>query len=107
MKKIQTMQELLAYMVGKDLPDELKATAKDKIKAVQECNDGGASAHLVIARTKEEAAEVEKEFNISSYNPEVNEFFKAGNGEWWWHRVYVFSDDGSGLIYFERTPLLS
>ena len=107
MKKIKTMQELLAYMVGKDLPDELKTTAKSKIKAVQECNDGGASANLVIARTKEEAAEVEKEFKISRYNAEVNEFFKAGNGEWWWHRVFVFSDDGSGLIYFERTPLLS
>jgi beta-mannosidase len=51
--------------------------------------------------------EVEKEFKISSYTPEVNEFFKAGNGEWWWHRVFIFSDDGSGIIYFERCPLLS
>ena len=107
MKKFQTMQELLAFMVGNDYSDKFKETAKEKMQAVQECVDGGASAHLVIARTKEEAAEVEKKFKISSYTPEVNEFFKAGNGEWWWHRAFVFSDDGSGIIYFERCPLLS
>ena len=106
MRKIKTLNELLAYMAGIELPEELKKTAIEKIEVVEECNNGGATAHLLIAQTKADAKQAEKEYALSNFKPESNEFFKSTSGEWWRQSVYVFSDDGSGIIYFERVPLL-
>ena len=48
MKKFQTMGELIAYMVGANAPNELKAEAENQMQAVEEVNQGGATAYLII-----------------------------------------------------------
>ena len=70
MKKFQTMGELIAYMVGTNSPNELQTVAKNDMQAVEETNQGGATAYLVIAESKAEAQEVEKEYALSNCVPE-------------------------------------
>ena len=52
MKKFQTMGELIAYMVGANAPSELKTEAENQMQAVEEVNQGGATAYLIIAESK-------------------------------------------------------
>ena len=52
MKKFQTMGELIAYMVGANAPNELKTEAKNQMQAVEEVNQGGATAYLVRRTSK-------------------------------------------------------
>ena len=49
MKKFQNMGELIAYMVGANAPNELKTEAENQMQAVEEVNQSGATAYLVIA----------------------------------------------------------
>ena len=67
MKKFQTMGELIAYMVGANAPNELQAVAKNDMQAVEEVNQSGATAFLIIAETKAEAKQVEKEYALSNF----------------------------------------
>ena len=50
MKKFQTMQELLAYMAGIEIPNELKNAVAKNMQAVEECNNGGATAYLGVTK---------------------------------------------------------
>ena len=106
MAKIQTMSELIAYLVGSNYPEELKTAATNDIQAVEETNHGGATAYLIIAATQAEAKQVEKEYALSKCVPESTRFINTLDGAYWRQSVYIFSDDGGGIIYFERTPLL-
>ena len=106
MKKFQTMQELLAYMTGIEIPKELKNATSKNMEAVEACNKCGAKAYLVIAETKAEAKQVEKEYSLSNYAPESGRLINTLDGAYWNERIYVFGDDGGGIIYFERVPLL-
>ena len=58
MKKFQTMGELIAYMVGANAPNELQTAAKNDMQAVEEVNQSGATAYLIIAESKAEAKRV-------------------------------------------------
>ena len=106
MKKFQAMGELVAYMVGANAPNELKTVAENQMQAVEETNQGGAEAFLIIAETKAEAKQVEKEYALSSCTPEYSRIINTLDGAYWKQSVFVFSDDGGGIIYFERVPLL-
>ena len=106
MKKFQTMGELIAYMVGANTPNELKAEAENQMQAVEEVNQSGATAFLIIAETKAEAKQVEKEYALSNCAPEYSRIINTLDGVYWKQSVFVFSDDGGGIIYFERVPLL-
>ena len=106
MKKFQTMGELVAYMVGANAPNELKNAAAENMQAVEETNQSGAEAFLIIAETKAEAKQVEKEYALSSCTPEYSRIINTLDGAYWKQSVFVFSDDGGGIIYFERVPLL-
>ena len=106
MKKFQNMGELIAYMVSANAPNELKNAAVDNIQAVEEVNQGGATAFLIIAETKAEAKQVEKEYALSNCAPEYSRIINTLDGAYWKQSVFVFSDDGGGIIYFERVPLL-
>jgi hypothetical protein len=105
MVKLQTMSQLIAYMVGANAPNELQAEAENQMQAVEECNHGGARAYLIIAATQAEAKQVEKEYALSKCVPESTRFINTLDGAYWRQSVYIFSDDGGGIIYFERTPL--
>ena len=106
MKKFQTMGELIAYMVGANTPNELKAEAENQMQAVEASNQGGATAYLVIAESKAEVQEAEKEYALSNCVPEYSRIINTLDGAYWKQSVFVFSDDGGGIIYFERVPLL-
>lgn len=106
MKKFKSMQELLAFMAGIEIPNELKNATTKNMQAVEECNNGGATAYLVIAETKAEAKQVEKEYSLSNCVSESSRLINTLDGAYWNERVYVFGDDGGGVIYYERVPLL-
>ena len=106
MKKFQTMGELISYMVGANAQNELKTEAENQMQAVEEVNQSGATAYLVIAESKAEAQEVEKEYALSNCSPEYSKIINTLDGAYWKQSVFVFSDDGGGIIYFERVPLL-
>ena len=107
MKKFRSMQELLAYMAGIEIPNELKNATTKNMQAVEECNNGGATAYLVIAETKAEAKQVEKEYSLSNCVSESSKLINTLDGAYWKQSVFVLSDDGGGIIYYERVPLLS
>ena len=106
MKKFQTMGEFIAYMVGANAPSELQTVAKNDMQAVEEVNQSGATAFLIIAETKAEAKQVEKEYSLSNCVSESSRLINTLDGAYWNERVYVFGDDGGGVIYYERVPLL-
>ena len=106
MKKIQSMGELVAYLLRANAPNELKNAVAENMQAVEETNQGGATAYLIIAETKAEAKQVEKEYALSSCTPEYSRIINTLDGTYWKQSVFVFSDDGGGIIYFERVPLL-
>ena len=106
MKKFQTMDELIAYMVGTNAPNELKNVAIESMQPVEEINKNGATEFLIIAETQAEANQVETEYALSNCVPELDELFTCHNGMKWRQRVFVFSDDGGGIMYLERVPLL-
>ena len=106
MKKLKTMGELIAYLLRVNAPNELKAEAENQMQAVEEVNQNGATAFLIIAETKAEAKQVEKEYALSNCAPEYSRIINTLDGAYWKQSVYVFSDDGGGIIYFERVPLL-
>ena len=106
MQKFNSMSELIAYMAHKNTPNELQNSTKDRRKEIEECNAGGASAFMVIAENQSDAAEAEKAYLLSTLLPEVDEYLNTLDGVYWRCRVYVTGDDGSGIIYYERVPLL-
>ena len=106
MKKFQTMGELALYLLRANAPNELKNAAAENMQAVEETNQGGATAYLVIAETKAEAKQVENEYALSNCAPEYSRIINTLDGAYWKQSVFVFSDDGGGIIYFERVPLL-
>ena len=106
MKKFQTMGELALYLLRANAPNELKTEAENQMQAVEETNQGGAEAYLIIAETKAEAKQVERQYALSNCTPECSKIINTLDGAYWKQSVFVFSDDGGGIIYFERVPLL-
>lgn len=106
MKKFRTMGELALYLLRANAPNELKNAATENMQAVEELGNGGAEAYLIIAETKAEAKQVENEYALSNCTPEYSRLINTLDGAYWNQSVFVFSDDGGGIIYFERVPLL-
>ena len=106
MKKFRTMGELVLYLLRANAPNELKNAATENMQAVEELGNGGAEAYLIIAETKAEAKQVENEYALSNCTPEYSRLINTLDGAYWKQSVFVFSDDGGGIIYFEHVPLL-
>ena len=106
MKKFRTMGELVLYLLRANAPNELKNSATENMQAVEELGNGGAEAYLIIAETKAEAKQVENEYALSNCTPEYSRLINTLDGAYWKQSVFVFSDDGGGIIYFEHVPLL-
>lgn len=107
MAKIQTMSELIAYLLCTNYPDEIQSATVHAMHKIEACNvGGGQSSYLLIANTQEEAAQIEEEYNLSDNVPESDVCITTVGGMIWRERVFVFGDDGHGVIYYERVPLL-
>ncbi len=100
MQKFTNMPELLTYLLQAKHPDEIESQAVLAMHTVEECNKGGAKATLVISPIQV-CDEQEKELGISGEYPEVDEQIQTGE-QLWQKRIFVFSDDGTGVVLFER-----
>ena len=103
MNKFQAMDELIAYMVGSNSPKEVYDVAVKSMQNVEECNKNGATAYLCVAATRSEAEQIEAEYSLLTCVPESDESIDTTNGENWHVFVYVFSDDGGGIVYLKRS----
>jgi hypothetical protein len=56
MQKFNSMSELIAFMAHRKAPNQLQDSAKDRMKEIEECKAGGASAVMLIAETMQDAA---------------------------------------------------
>lgn len=56
MQKFNSMSELIAFMAHRNTPNQFQDSAKDRMKEIEECNAGGASAVMLIAETMQDAA---------------------------------------------------
>jgi len=107
MAKIQTMSELIAYLLCTNYPDEIQSATVHAMHKIEGCNVGGGQAsYLLIANTQEDAAQIEEEYNLLDNVPESDVCITTVGGMVWRERVFVFGDDGNGVIYYERVPLL-
>ena len=71
MAKIQTMSQLIAYLLCTNYPDEIQSATVHAMHKIEACNvGGGQSSYLLIANTQEEAAQIEEEYNLSDNVPE-------------------------------------
>ncbi len=100
MQKFTNMPELLTYLLQAKHPDEIESQAVLAMHTVEECNKGGAEAKLIISPTHV-CGEQEKELGIKDEYPETDDEIQA-RGEVWRKRIYVFCNDGSGVVLFER-----
>ncbi len=100
MQKFTNMPELFDYLLQAKHPDEIESQAVLAMHTVEECNQGGAEATLVISPIQV-CDEQEKELGISGEYPEVDEQIQTGE-QLWRKRIFVFSDDGTGVVLFER-----
>ena len=89
MKKFQTMGELALYLLRANAPNELKNAATENMQAVEETNHGGAEAYLIIAETKAEAKQVEREYALSNCTPECSKIINTLDGAYWFSRTMV------------------
>ena len=106
MKELKTTCELIDYMLKSKAPYALRSSAMEQIKGVEACNEGGASAVMLIAETRKDATEAERTYALSAFTPEVDEVIDTQDGASWKSRVFVLGDDGGGIVYYERVPLL-
>lgn len=107
MAKIQTMSELIAYLLCTNYPDEIQSATVHAMHKIEACNvGGGQDSCLLIANTQEDAAQIEEEYNLLDNVPESDVCITTVGGMVWRERVFVFGDDGNGVIYYERVPLL-
>ena len=102
MHKYQTKTEFNAYLLCTNYPEELQKTMLNAIETVETATKGGAESYLIIAEDEAQARAVEKEYALSGCYPESDTPIPTENGEVWRERVFIFSDDGGGIIYFER-----
>ncbi len=100
MQKFVKKDDLIDYLIKENLPNEIYYEATFYMETVQECNDGGAGAMLVIS-PMQVCDEQENELGLEGYCPEQDEKIYAG-GEVWRKRIYVFCNDGTGVVLFER-----
>ena len=105
MKKFSTKQELQVFFNRYKYPEELVKEALNGISAVEECNNCGAASWLLIADNVSEKMEIFTTFSLSDKLPESDVLICTNNGNFWRERVYIFSDFGDGVIYYENTSL--
>ena len=106
MKELRTMDELIIYMLDTKAPYPLRSSAMTQMRGIEECNKGGAASVMIIAENEDDASEAEAAYSLSKQVPEFNRMINTLDGAYWNVRVYVFGDDGGGMIYYERVPLL-
>ena len=100
--KFGNKNQLKHYIYERNYPEELQREMLCSIKSVEQCNIGRDDfSALYIAETTDEEKEIEKAYNLTAFLPESDET-NDYNGEKWTRRVFVFGDDGHGIIVFGK-----
>ena len=101
MRRFTTLAELDAHVADNPYPRLLVTSARERMRAVEECNEGGANAVLIFTDNPDEAVAVGAEYHLGQSLPEDYCFF-GWEGQVWFETVYVLGDDGSGVVLYTK-----
>ena len=101
MRKFTTLAEFDAHIESSPYPRLLTISARARMKTVEECNEGGAQAVLVIAETPDDAVTIANEYRLADVQPEDYSIFGT-EGQVWHEAVYVLGDDGGGVVVYTK-----
>ena len=101
MRKFTTLAEFDAHIESTPYPRLLTISARVRMKTVEECNEGGAQAVLIIAETPDDAVTIANEYRLADVQPEDYSIFGT-EGQVWHEAVYVLGDDGGGVVVYTK-----
>lgn len=101
MVRFTTLAEFDAHIKSTPYPRLLTISARARMKAVEECNEGGAQAVLIIAETPDDAVTIANEYRLIDVQPEDYSIFGT-EGQVWHEAVYVLGDDGGGVVVYTK-----
>ena len=101
MVRFTTLAEFDAHIENTHYPHLLTISARARMKTVEECNEGGAQAVLIIAETPDDAVTIANEYRLADIQPEDYSIFGA-EGQVWHEAVYVLGDDGGGVVVYTK-----
>ena len=101
MRKFTTLAEFDAHIERTPYPRLLTISARARRKTVEECNEGGAQAVLIIAETPDDAVTIANEYRLADVQPEDYSIFGT-EGQVWHEAVYVLGDDGGGVVVYTK-----
>ena len=101
MVRFTTLAEFEAHIKSTPYPRLLTISARARMKTVEECNEGGAQAVLIIAETPDDAVTIANEYRLENVQPEDYSIFGT-EGQVWHEAVYVLGDDGGGVVVYTK-----
>ena len=101
MVRFTTLAEFDAHIANTPYPCLLTISARARMKTVEECNEGGAQAVLIIAETPDDAVTIANEYGLENVQPEDYSIFGT-EGQVWHEAVYVLGDDGCGVVVYTK-----
>ena len=101
MVRFTTLAEFDAHIANTPYPRLLTISARTRMKTVEECNEGGAQAVLIIAVTLDDAVTIANEYRLADIQPEDYSIFGT-EGQVWHEAVYVLGDDGGGVVVYTK-----
>lgn len=101
MVRFTTLAEFDAHIKSTPYPRLLTISARARMKTVEECNEGGAQAVLIIAETPDDAVTIANEYRLADVQPEDYSIFGT-EGQVWHEAVYVLGDDGGGVVVYTK-----
>ena len=101
MVRFTTLAEFDAHIANTPDPRLLTISARARMKTVEECNEGGAQAVLIIAETPDDAVAIANEYRLADIQPEDYSIFGT-EGQVWHEAVYVLGDDGGGVVVYTK-----
>lgn len=72
MRKFTTLAEFDAHIESTPYPRLLVASARERMRAVEQCNEGGANAVLIFTDNPDEAVAVGAEYHLGQSFPGVH-----------------------------------
>ena len=101
MVRFTTLAEFDAHIANTPYPRLLTISARARMKTVEECNEGGAEAVLIIAETPDDAVAIANEYRLTDIQTEDYSIFGT-EGQVWHEAVYVLGDDGGGVVVYTK-----
>ena len=101
MKRFTTLAEFDTHTAENPYPKLLTISARARMKTVEECNDAGAHAVLIIADNPDDAVTIAQEYGLTNLCPEDYSIFGT-EGQVWHEAVYVLGDDGGGVVVYTK-----